>query len=149
MEPLELIRERIKDCLILAEKSLPYDVPVGALVLNSSGEIIGQGYNKREKTKKISDHAEIIAINEASEKLKDWRLIGCSLFVTLEPCLMCAGAIIQSRIKTIYFGAYDPKENTSYLLEKKNIKCYGGFYEEKCSEILKNFFTDSSRKKRP
>ena len=85
------------------------EVPIGAVVVNPTGKVIGTGYNRRELDEDSTQHAEMIAIKEACKNLGMWRLIDCSLFVTLEPCPMCAGAIINSRIKDVYFGALDPK----------------------------------------
>ena len=85
------------------------EVPIGAVVVDPTGKIIGTGYNRRELDEDSTQHAEMIAIKEACKNLGMWRLIDCSLFVTLEPCPMCAGAIINSRIKDVYFGALDPK----------------------------------------
>jgi tRNA(adenine34) deaminase len=85
------------------------DVPVGAIVINKSGEVIGTGANRRELDKDPSAHAEIVAMREAATKLNSWRLDGCTIVVTLEPCAMCAGAIAQSRVKTLIFGAWDEK----------------------------------------
>ena len=85
------------------------DVPVGALIVNEVGEIVSFGKNEREKDKDPTAHAEIVAIRNASEKIGSWRLDGLTLVVTLEPCIMCAGAILQSRIKRLVFGAFDQK----------------------------------------
>lgn len=93
-----------------AEKARRQDeVPIGAVVVGPDGQIIGRGYNRRELDEDGTAHAEILAIKEACQKLDSWRLIDCNLFVTLEPCAMCAGAIINSRIKEVYFAAMDPK----------------------------------------
>jgi len=85
------------------------DVPVGALIVNEAGEIVSFGKNEREKDNDPTAHAEIVAIRKASEKIGNWRLDGLTLIVTLEPCVMCAGAILQSRIKRLVFGAFDQK----------------------------------------
>lgn len=84
------------------------EVPVGAIVVRE-GQIIGRGYNLRESSHSATRHAELIAIEAASSALKSWRLTDCELFVTLEPCVMCAGALFQARIKRVHFGAFDPK----------------------------------------
>lgn len=87
------------------------EVPVGAVVVKkSTGEIVGRGFNRREYGRSPLTHAEIVAIDEASRKLGGWRLIDCELFVTLEPCPMCAGAVINSRVERVVFGAYDKKQ---------------------------------------
>lgn len=85
------------------------DVPVGAVVVDPSGRIIGRGWNQREETKDPTAHAEILALREAGETLGSWNLAGCTLVVTLEPCTMCAGAVVASRVDRLVFGAWDPK----------------------------------------
>lgn len=97
-------------CIELAKKAAQMgECPVGAIVIDGDGRIIGRGYNRRETDKSPTAHAEIIAIEEAARKLDSWRLSGCTLYVTLEPCPMCAGAIINSRIKRLVYGAFDEK----------------------------------------
>ncbi|MEU8222574.1 nucleoside deaminase [Kribbella sp. NPDC048915] len=91
-----------------AERALP-DVPIGALVVNADGEIIGRGHNEREATGDPTAHAEILAIRAAARQVGEWRLTGCTLVVTLEPCTMCAGAIVLSRLDRLIFAAYDEK----------------------------------------
>jgi tRNA(adenine34) deaminase len=123
------------------------EVPVGA-VLVCDGKVISTGYNKREKKQNALLHAEIIAINKACKKLKSWRLENCELYVTLEPCSMCAGAIINSRIKTVYYGAYDKKAGAcgsvvdlcSNKQFNHNPEVKGGIMEEECGKLLKDFF---------
>lgn len=124
------------------------EVPVGAVVVNKrTGEIIGEGYNRRETDKSPLAHAEIIAIDEASKNLGGWRLIGCDMYVTLEPCAMCAGAIINSRIEKVYFGAFDPRfgavGSTVNLFDgsfNHRPEVESGILSEECSEIIKDFF---------
>ena len=84
------------------------ETPVGA-VLVCAGRVLGRGYNRREASADVTQHAELMAIRQASRRLGTWRLDGCDLYVTLEPCIMCAGAIVQARIRTVYYGAADPK----------------------------------------
>ncbi len=123
------------------------DVPVGAIVL-FKGDIIGRGENRRQRDNDPSAHAEIVAIKQAAKHLGSWNLSGCSLYVTLEPCPMCAGSIIVSRLDSVYFGAFDKELGccgTLYNLpedERMNhrAKVYGGILEEKCSKILSDFF---------
>lgn len=119
------------------------DIPVGAVIV-CNGKIVGQGYNKKEKKKNALLHAEIIAINQASKKLKDYRLENCELYVTFEPCLMCVGAILSARIKKVYFGAYDNRFGACKLLNENNFnhvaEYEGGVLEEECSGLLTNFF---------
>lgn len=124
------------------------EVPVGCVIVkNSTGEIIGKGYNTRESSKNPLTHAELIAINEAAESMGAWRLIDCTLYVTLEPCPMCTGAIINSRIDRVVFGAYDKKAGAcgtvvdlpSYPFNHKP-EIMGGILSEQCSELLSDFF---------
>lgn len=135
--------------LELAKIAAEYDeVPVGAIVVKKdTGEIIGRGYNRREYGKSPLTHAEIIAIDEASRKLGGWRLINCELYVTLEPCPMCAGAIINSRIERVVFGAFDKKAgsccsvvNLFELPYNHKPEVIAGLRETECSEILSSFF---------
>ena len=128
--------------------ALDGEVPVGALVVKrSSGEIVGRGFNRREGCRCPVDHAEIIAIREASKKLGGWRLMDCELFVTLEPCPMCAGAVINSRIERVVFGAYDPKAGSCVsvtdlfsLPYNHKPECAGGILKEECAQVLSEFF---------
>lgn len=131
------------------------EVPVGAVVVNkSTGEIVGRGFNRREYGKSPLTHAEIIAIDEASRKLGGWRLINCELFVTLEPCPMCAGAIINSRIERVIFGASDVKAgscgsliNLFELPYNHKPELVKGVLAEKCAAILLEFFKKLRAKK--
>ena len=129
------------------------EVPVGAVVV-CNGEIVGTGRNRRETEKNALCHAEIEAIDNACKTLGGWRLFKCDLYVTLEPCPMCAGAIINSRIKNVYFGAKDYKNGACgsvvnlFLLDfnhKPNFQ--QGILENECSEILTSFFKDLREKK--
>lgn len=123
------------------------EVPVGAIVINENGEIIGRGHNLRESENRPTAHAEIIAIEEAAKKLGSWRLTNCTLYVTLEPCPMCAGAIINSHLKRVVYGAFDENmgacASVTELFEKKfswKPLVRSRVLEQECSEILKNFF---------
>ncbi len=133
--------------IIQAKKSEKKDeVPIGAVVVYNN-KIISRAHNTRNKTKNAINHAEILAISKACKKLKSWRLENCDIYVTLEPCPMCAGAILNARIKNLYFGAYD-KTSKNNLLEqimkddrlnhKTTFK--GGILEAECSSIITNFF---------
>lgn len=131
-----------------AEKASSIDeVPVGCVIVKSD-TVIAKSHNLREKTKDPTDHAEIATIREASKVLNDWQLVDCDIYVTVEPCLMCAGAIIQSRIRRVIYGAPDPKGGafgSSYnVLEAKSInhrpEVIGGVLEQECSEIIMNYF---------
>lgn len=137
------------EALKLAKEAAEYgEVPVGAVIVKN-GEIIAKGRNMREEKQNALSHAEIEAINNACKALGSWRLDDCEMYVTLEPCPMCAGAIINSRIKTLIFGAYDPKAGSidsivnlcEYPYNHK-VEVYGGICEDKCLEILKKFFKD-------
>lgn len=128
------------------------EVPVGAIV-TIGNKIIGRGYNYREKGKNALHHAEIEAINEACRRLGGWRLWECELYVTLEPCPMCAGAIINARIKNVVFGAYDKKNgacgSVTNLFEcgfSHNPAYEGGFMERKCAALLSDFFKNIRNK---
>jgi len=130
------------------------EVPVGAVIVRN-GEIIATGKNGREENKNALSHAEIEAIDNACRTLGGWRLPGCELYVTLEPCPMCAGAIINSRIEKVYFGAYDKKAGSVRSLvrlfdipynHKPEIE--GGIMEEECAEVLSDFFRRLREKKK-
>jgi len=132
------------------------EVPIGAVIVRN-GEIIGRGHNLRETAKDPTLHAEMIAIRQAAERLGGWRLIGCSLYVTLEPCPMCAGAIVQSRIEKVVFGASDPKAGCAgtlmNLLEDERFnhqaEVIPGVMAEQCGSLLTHFFRDlRERRKR-
>lgn len=135
------------EAIKLAQKSArEEEVPVGAVVV-CDGEIVGRGRNMREQVKNALMHAEIQAINEACKNLGGWRLWKCEMYVTLEPCPMCAGAIINSRIKKLVYGAYDAKSgscksviNLFNLPFNHKPEIEEGFMEEECSSILKEFF---------
>lgn len=137
----------MREALLLAKEAEKLgEVPVGAVVVKN-GEIIGRGKNMREAKQNALSHAEIEAINEACKALGSWRLEDCEIYVTLEPCPMCAGAIINARIKTLIFGAYDSKMgsidsvvNLCDLEYPHKVEVYGGIMEDECLAVLKNFF---------
>ena len=124
------------------------DVPVGAIVVNEAGEILGTGQNLREQSNDPTAHAEIIAIRQAAEKIGSWRLDDLTIVVTLEPCAMCAGAILQSRIKRLVFGAWDGKAGAvGSVLDVirdpralSKVEVISGIMEKECSEVLSGFF---------
>jgi len=120
------------------------EVPIGAVVVNSKNEIIGSGYNQVEDQKSCTNHAEINAIKEAGENLDNWRLNNCSIYVTCEPCTMCIGAILGSRISNLYFGCYEKKTGAvgSLYNLSKNINVYPELLKDECSELLSSFFKD-------
>ena len=126
------------------------DVPVGALVINKDGVVIGTGSNEREANNDPTAHAEIVAIRNAASRLQNSRLDGCTLIVTLEPCAMCAGAIAQSRISRVIFGAWDEKAGAvgsvwDVLRDPRSIfkvEVTAGVLEKECAALLKDFFSD-------
>ena len=139
----EFMKEAIKLAKIASSEG---EVPVGAVIVKD-GKIVSRGKNEREKKQNALSHAEIEAINNACKALGSWRLDDCELYVTLEPCPMCAGAIINARIKTLIFGAFDPKAGSidsvinlcDYPYNHKP-EIYGGICEDECLEVLKDFF---------
>ncbi|MBR6691002.1 MAG: nucleoside deaminase [Bacilli bacterium] len=121
-----------------AKKAYKYEeVPVGALIVKNN-KIIAKAFNKKEKTKNVTKHAEIIAISKACKKLKNWRLEDCTIYVTMEPCMMCSGAIEQSRIKKIVYGVKN--ENYGSTDQLKNIEIISQVCEKKCRELVQSFF---------
>lgn len=124
------------------------EVPIGAIIVKD-GVVLSTAYNVRNKSKDATCHAEIVAIKKACKKIGDWRLDGAEMYVTLEPCPMCAGAIVNARIKKVYFGAYERKSGAVFSnyrilfgggLNHKT-EAEGGVLEKDCSAILKNFFS--------
>lgn len=122
------------------------DIPVGAVVVRH-GKIIAEAYNTREKDNDVTSHAEILAIRQAAKVLYNWRLEDCDLYVTLEPCPMCGWAILQSRIRNLYFGSYDvnygafsSKIDLRKLAAGSKLKVYGGIKEKECDSLLRSFF---------
>jgi tRNA(adenine34) deaminase len=138
-----------------AKEALTYDeVPIGAVVVHDH-QMIGTGYNLRETSQTTLSHAELIAIQKANEKIGSWRLEDCTLYVTLEPCPMCAGAILQSRIKRVVYGAPDPKAGSVHSLmnllndERFNhqAEVTSGVLEKECGQLLKDFFKELRERK--
>ena len=140
----------MKEALKEAEKAYKkLEVPVGAIIVKD-GKIIARAYNQKESKTDTTKHAEILAIQKASKKLKSWRLIDCEMYVTLEPCTMCAGAIIHSRIKKVYIGAMDEKTGAvgsvlnlfeDYKFNHKP-EVEKGILQEDCESLLKQFFKE-------
>lgn len=121
-----------------AKKAYKYEeVPVGAVIVKKN-KIIAKAYNKKEKSKNVVKHAEIIAISKACKKLKNWRLEDCEIYVTMEPCMMCCGAIQQSRIKKIVYGIKN--ENYGSTDQLKNIKIISKICEIECKNLVQSFF---------
>ncbi len=144
---IELDLEFMREALRLAKEAASEgEAPIGAVIVRD-GKIVGTGRNRREKDKNALGHAEIEAIDNACKALGGWRLIGCTMYVTLEPCPMCAGAIINSRIERVVFGAYDKKAgscgsvtNLFELPYNHKPELVGGVLEEECSFALTEFF---------
>lgn len=131
------------------------EVPVGAIIVKD-GKVIARAYNEKEKKKDTTKHAEILAIQKASKKLNTWRLNDCDMYVTLEPCSMCAGALIQSRIRKLYIGAMDEKTGScgsvlNLLKDYKfnhNVEIEYGICKKECEKILKDFFKELRKQKK-
>ena len=141
----------MREALLVAKSALSTgDVPVGAIIVNKDGVIVGKGFNEREANNDPTAHAEVVAIRNAAARLQNSRLDGCTLIVTLEPCAMCAGAIAQSRISQLIFGAWDEKAGAvgsvwDVLRDPRSIfkvEVTSGVLEAQCAELLKDFFSD-------
>ena len=147
---IKYMKEAIKE----AKKAYKLgEIPVGCVIVYND-EIIARGYNKREKNNQAIDHAEIIAIKKASKKLNSWRLDNCKMYITLEPCVMCSGAIIQSRIPDVIYGAYDNRfgchKSIINIFDVKfnhNVNISGGLLENECSKLIKDFFKELRKNK--
>ena len=131
-----------------AKKALLLDeVPIGCVIIKD-GKVIARGFNHRENKQMVISHAEIEAIQKANKKLNSWRLVDCDIYVTLEPCIMCMGAIIQARFANVYYGASDLKggavESSISVLEAKNINHHphveGDILKEECSKLISDYF---------
>jgi tRNA(adenine34) deaminase len=124
------------------------DVPVGAVVVDADGQVVGEGLNVREARQDPTGHAETVALREAARHTGSWRLLGCTLVVTLEPCVMCAGAMVMARLPTVVFGAYDPKAGGCGSVwdvardprANHRVTVVGGVREEECARLLLDFF---------
>lgn len=145
------MKEAIKQAKKAAQKD---EVPIGCVIVKDD-QIIARAYNKREMKQCSTAHAEILALEKACKKLGSWRLENCDLYVTLEPCPMCSGAIIQSRIRNVIFGAYDPKGgcmgSNMNINDVRGFNHYpdieGGILQDECSRLLKEFFKAKRKKK--
>ncbi len=138
----------MREALRLAKKAKAAgEVPIGAVVV-LGGKVIGRGYNLRTKLQMATQHAEVRAIDRACKKIKSWRLEGAEMYVTLEPCPMCMGAILNARIEKVYFGAYEAKgrsltnELASANLVNHTVEVQGGVMEKECAEVLTSFFQE-------
>ncbi len=140
----------MRQALALAEGCLPFgDVPVGCVIVDPDGQVIGRGRNRREELHDATAHAEVEAIRQACEALGSWRLTGCSLFVTLEPCPMCAGAILNARIAQVWYGAREDKTGCCGSVLNLFAEDFpyhaavrGGLLEADCAALLRRFFQD-------
>ena len=141
----------MREALLVAKSALSTgDVPVGAIIVNKDGVVVGKGFNEREANNDPTAHAEVVAIRNAAARLQNSRLDGCTLIVTLEPCAMCAGAIAQSRISKLIFGAWDEKAGAvgsvwDVLRDPRSIfkvEVTSGVLEDECAGLLKDFFSD-------
>jgi tRNA(adenine34) deaminase len=141
----------MREALLVAKSAVSTgDVPVGAVIINKDGVVVGKGFNEREANNDPTAHAEVVAIRNAAARLQNSRLDGCTLIVTLEPCAMCAGAIAQSRIYKLIFGAWDEKAGAvgsvwDVLRDPRSIfkvEVTSGVLENECAALLKDFFSD-------
>ena len=129
----------MNEALLLAHRAKAEgEIPVGAVIVKDN-KIIASAYNKKEQTHNAAAHAEILAIAKAGQALGKWQLDGCDLYVTLQPCDMCRFAIAQARLKSVYFGAFDPK--IEFVME--NTAVYGGIMEQECKKMIDDFFKDA------
>ena len=139
--------------LALEQAEIAYkagEVPVGCVIVDKNQQVVAQAYNLKEQNKDTTAHAELLAIKQASAKLGDWRLVGHTAYVTLEPCPMCMYALLQARVSKVVFGAYDTKAGSislgyNYHLDKRfnhKFAVFGGLEHFKCSKILSNFFKE-------
>ncbi len=149
MTPTAADLAAMRRALALAgDASAHEDVPVGAVVLGPTGEVIGEGRNLREITNDPTAHAEVVALREAAAHLGTWHLAGCTLVVTLEPCVMCAGAILQARVPRVVFGSWDAKAGAAgslydVLRDRRlphRVEVVGGVAEAEASALLRDFF---------
>jgi tRNA(adenine34) deaminase len=146
----EFMREALKEARKAARKG---EVPVGAVVVKD-GKVVSRGHNLTEKKQSALTHAELMALGKASKKLKSWRLVDCDLYVTLEPCTMCAGAIVLSRVRKLVYGTMDPKagavDSTARVMENEKlnhrVKVIRGVLKEECAGVLTDFFKEVRRK---
>ena len=146
----KFMKEALKEARKAYEKD---EIPVGAVIV-TDGKIIARAHNLREIKQNAVAHAEILAIEKANKKLNSWRLVDCDMYVTLEPCTMCMGAIISSRIKNLYIGTLDPKTGAcgsfvdlGELKYNHTVNIYKGILKDQCEYIIKDFFKNLRKKK--
>ena len=140
--------------LALKQAQISYkndEVPIGCVVVKN-GEVVARAHNTRNASRNAVEHAELVAIERACKKLGDWRLAGCDLYVTLEPCVMCLGACYNARISNVYFGAFDLSGKGCVALSEMightlnhELTLHGGVLESECSELLSNYFKEKRR----
>ena len=144
----------MRRALELAERAADAgDVPVGALVVDASGEVLGEGWNRREADADPTAHAELLALRAAAQGLGSWRLEGCTLVVTMEPCPMCAGAVVLARVERVVLGGWDPKLGAcgsvwDVVRDRRathRAEVVGGVLEEECAEVVRRFFDGHRR----
>lgn len=152
----EINKSYMEQALIMAKKAYKRgEVPVGAIIVRN-GKVVSRAYNNREKKQNALHHAEILAINKACKKLKSFRLDDCEMYVTLEPCPMCSGAIINARLKKVYYGCPDLNygcagSKYNFLQDKTFehlVDVEGGLLSEECSKLIKDFFIEIRKKKK-
>ena len=149
-KPARRAEERMREAIEVARMTPPGDVPVGAVVFSPEGEVLGVGVNRREANNDPTAHAEVEAIRQACEALGRWRLDGCELVVTLEPCTMCAGAILGARVSSLIFGAWEPKTGAvgsvlDAIRDPRHLhvpEVRAGVLEEETARLLSDFFED-------
>ena len=156
MKGSQMDEKFMKAAIKEAKKAAQIDeVPIGCVIVYE-GKIIARGYNKRNKSKTTLAHAEVLAIAKASKKLGDWRLEGCTMYVTLEPCQMCAGAIVQSRMDRVVIGAMNPKAGCAgSILNLLQVDAFNhqadvttGILEDECKKLMQDFFVELREKKK-
>lgn len=137
----DIMEKYMKKAIAEAKKAFKKnEVPIGAVIVKN-GKIISKAYNKKENSNLATSHAELLAINKACKKIKNWRLLDCTLYVTVEPCMMCFGAILESRISKVIYGTVN--ENYGWISNNKsnfNIEIIGNVCEKECKNIMKLFF---------
>ena len=141
---MKYIREAYKQALKAYDMD---EVPVGAIIVKD-GKVIARAYNKKECNNDPLGHCELLVIRKACKKLQTWRLSGCDMYVTLEPCMMCVGGIIHSRIDNVYYGVRDPRFGATEMLEERKFNHHPKFYcleDGKCGEILSRFFSNKRK----
>ncbi len=145
----ETLTRYMSRAIELAQQSLPADIPIGAVIVSfEDGQVVAEGFNTRQQSHDATDHAEVIAVRRACEKLSSKRLNDCVIFTTLEPCIMCAGSLIQAHIGAVVFGATDPQYGAAgsiynFFVDPRlshNAQVRGGILKEECATLINDFF---------